>query len=733
MKYLLTGGDTISLNAVSKILESDSNIKIVNCYGPTENGSYSACFTATSNWNKPYIPIGKPIANSTAYIVSKDGSLLPFGCIGELWVGGDGISKGYVGLDELTTEKFVKSSFTDEILYKTGDLAQYDEYGNICFLGRMDSQVKIRGYRIELNEINNTINKFPGITESISIVKSINGSKKILSFFVAEESIDIDSLKEFLSKHLPDYMVPFNMTQFEKFPLTPNGKIDRKALDLSSSLLSMNDSKYVAPKTELQKKLVSIFEQILNTKHVGINDNFFELGGDSLLAMNLNIEIQKISTNITYSDIFHFATVAELEERIYAKDTNELLLKKIENLSDSFLGILKDCTKKDKIRKCDPNNVLITGCTGFLGIHILKEFIDKEKGNIYCIVRDGRNISAKERLRQKLNYYFGNKYDGLIDKRIFTLPGSITEPYFGLSQSDLLSIANSVDVVINSAARVAHFGNYKDFYDSNVKSVKYIIDFCRTFDKTLYHISTISVGGMKLDLSYPVNKIQEIEFNESSLYIGQILDIVYSRTKFEAEECMLEAISQGLDGYIIRMGNLMPRYSDGVFQENISDNGFINRIISFMKLGMVPDTLINYPLEFAPIDYAAKAIHKLVKYRANKNRIFILYNHNTVPVNKLIKVLSDGRQLINVLPEDEFIKEVRKILDNETSKHLLDYLINDFDKNYHLNYNLDININSNFTIKYLKKKRFRWPKITNRYLTNFSKLLRRVIKDDRYK
>ena len=215
-------------------------------------------------------------------------------------------------------------------------------------------------------------------------------------------------------------MVPTYFIRLEDFPYTPNGKIDKKALPLPKEVLNVSDEKYVAPKTELQRKLAKIWEKVLNTSPIGINDNFFELGGDSILAMNLNIELLKITNRLNYSDIFRFPTIAEQEEKINSKE-DSLMFSKIENLSDNYVYVLKNTKNKEKIKAWHPRNILLTGGTGFLGIHILQEFIENEEGKVYCIVREEPGITGKAKLHQKLNYYFGNKYDDLIGKRIFAV------------------------------------------------------------------------------------------------------------------------------------------------------------------------------------------------------------------------------------------------------------------------------------------------------------------------
>ena len=727
LNKLLLGVEPIKSETIRKYYKLNANLKIVNAYGPTETTICATAILLNQNIldNYTIIPIGKPLDNLKIYILDKDMQSVPIGMAGEMYISGDNVSRGYLNNSELTEKAFVNiPNLNCQCAYKTGDLAKWDDTGIINFIGRNDNQVKINGHRIELGEIENIAQKYSYIKKAIAIKQSLNNREFITLYYTTAKKIATKDLRNFLLYFLPKYMVPSYYIALDAFPCTPNGKIDRKALPMPTEIENINKEQYVAPKTELQRQLVRIWEKILNTSPIGINDNFFELGGDSLLAMSLNLELTKLTQNISYQDIFRFPTIAEIEDKIIFNDS-EPFFNKIENLSDSYLNILKNSTKNKKIHKYHPNNILITGATGFLGIHILDEFIKNEKGNVYCIIRGTKGVSSKTRLHQKLNYYFGDKYDDLIDKRIFAITGNITEPSFGLNSEETLKLAESIDLVIHSAANVSHYGNYNDFYNTNVTSVKYIIDFCNNFNKKIYHISTLSVADTKLDLSYlAFRKKITIEFNESSLYIGQQLNNLYGRTKFEAENCILEATSKGLDGYILRMGHLMPRLNDGVFQENITENDLVSKVIAFMKLGIFPDYLLNDSIDFTPVDQAAKAIYKLVTHPNNYNRIFHLHNENFVKINKIIKIINKQNYDIKILPENEFKNKINEILNNEDKKILLKDLINDFDKNLHLNYKSDIVIKSKFTTRYLRKTHFKWPGISNKYLINFINLIK---------
>ena len=722
IKYAILAGEQLPLNLV-KDLHNLSNIVVYNGYGPSE--TYYCTLTEV---NDNIVTIGNPISNSQIYILDKNLKPVPVGVIGEIYISGDCVGKGYLNNASLTNKSFIPNPFLNGVtMYKSGDLGKYLKNGTILCLGRSDHQIKIRGLRIELQEIESVMMKYPNIQKVAVVKQEIKRREFISAYYVSNKRISIPNFRKYLSNYLPSYMIPSYYTVLDDLPYTPNGKIDKKLLPVPSEIKNTSKIAYQPPQSDLQNQLVEIFQKVLNTKPIGIYDNFFELGGDSLLAMNLNMELSKFTNKITYQDIFRFPTVSELEQIIITNNKNSLY-SKVEDLPDGIMNILSNTQKREFLKKNHKKNVLLTGSTGFLGIHILEQLLCMKDINIYCLIRPETGLTPETKLKQKLNYYFGDKYNHMINKKIFIINGDICKPNFGLSGETLLDLTNNVDIIVNSAANVSHFGIYNDFYKTNVLSVKYMIDFCKKYNKKLYHISTIGVSGLSLDKSYLTYKNKhKVIFDESSLYIGQEPETVYSYTKFQAELQLLNEISKGLDAYILRMGNLMPRYRDGKFQENASDNEFINKLISFIKIGILPDYLENYPLEFTPVDYAAKAICKVLTNYTKTNRVFHLYNNKTVPTEKCLKLLHKLGYDVNILKEKDFVTQINKMLKNEDSKTLINYLLNDFDKNTHIDYKTNIAVKSSFSKKYLRKMFFFWPKISKKYLIRFFDILKEVM------
>ncbi|MBD8048442.1 non-ribosomal peptide synthetase [Clostridium faecium] len=353
LEYLLVGGDILSTKHINNVRNKYKKLNIINGYGPTENTTFSTCFHINKDYEEN-IPIGKPIANSTCYVLDEYERLQPIGVYGELYVGGDGLARGYINNKELTKEKFIANPFVEgERIYKTGDLARWLPDGNIEFLGRIDHQVKIRGFRIELGEIESQLLKNEKIKEAVVIAKEDGGGNKyICAYIVGTTKFNVKDLRNYLLKELPEYMIPSYFIQLETMPLTPNGKIDKNRLPEPESEIDTG-IEYEGPRNEIEEKLVEIWKDVLNVEGIGINNNFFEIGGHSLNATSVVNRIWKeLNIEISLKEIFKYATIKDLADYIV----------NIENKKTSILTNETDLLKLEEllneIEDLDDDNVL---------------------------------------------------------------------------------------------------------------------------------------------------------------------------------------------------------------------------------------------------------------------------------------------------------------------------------------------------------------------------------------
>jgi amino acid adenylation domain-containing protein len=315
LKYFLVGGDFVQPKYVNIIRNRYENLKILHMYGPTENTTFSTVFPVHQEY-KTNIPIGTPIHNSMAYILNEKNKLQPLGVFGELCVSGEGIARGYLNDPDLTAEKFVPDPFSHgKKIYKTGDLARWSYQGNLEFAGRMDRQVKIRGIRIELSEIEIKLLERDDIKETLVTARESSSGDFFLCAYIVpqEEDSEISSLREYLSKELPEYMVPSYFVLMENLPLTPNGKIDLKSLPDHRTAVENEHIKI--PRNKLELELARIWGEILGLEDhfIGIDTNFFEVGGHSLKATIVISKIHKeLHVKVPMAEIFKRPTIREL-------------------------------------------------------------------------------------------------------------------------------------------------------------------------------------------------------------------------------------------------------------------------------------------------------------------------------------------------------------------------------------------------------------------------------------
>ena len=309
LRFIITGGDQLT-----QYPSNDIPFAVINQYGPSENTVVTTDCYVPVGVTTGTPSIGRPIANTEVYVLDSHLQLVPIGVIGDLYIGGKNLARGYANRPDLTKEKFIPHPFkSGERLYYTGDKASYLSDGNLQFHGRIDDQVKIRGFRIELGEIEAVLQAHSSVKEAVVLVREDNqGDKRLVAYVVGEGSVH--EWREHLQTHLPNYMVPTNFIEMEVLPLTPNGKLDLKALPILSEQSAENT---VYPRTPLEELIASVWRQVLGIKEIGVQDSFFELGGHSLLATQVVSRLQEVfQIKLPVRELFEYSTVEALSKRI---------------------------------------------------------------------------------------------------------------------------------------------------------------------------------------------------------------------------------------------------------------------------------------------------------------------------------------------------------------------------------------------------------------------------------
>lgn len=726
MKNVLLGGENLTKDIVNNVKEI-TKANIFNVYGPTETTIWS---TTSNITNKNYITVGKPISNTLVKIVDNKNRIMPLNTSGQLLIGGDSVSKGYLNNKQLTNDKFKYNEEYQTYIYQTGDLAKIDYNLEIIIEGRQDFQVKLHGQRIELEEIEEKIKECDGNINNVIVM--VKNDKLICYYTLLNKKIktDLSRLSKCLLDKLPLYMVPNKYIYLDNMIYTPNGKIDRKSLIKLDIDINESDKQVeiIMPLTNIEKTIFEVWKSIFKDKEFGIMHNFFDLNGDSLDAINTRVKLLSNNINVEYDALFRYPTIKLLADYVENKIKKEQY--KVNNFNKDYTEILEKNKNNNILNKdLEIKGILLTGATGFLGSHILSEYIKNETGKIYCIIREKKELDSKTRLINTLHYYFGNEYDELIDKRIFVVNGDITKKEnLGMNATDYQEIISKIEYVINSAACVKHYGDEVLFKKINVNAVKNISNFCIENNKKLIHISTLSVSGNAFEAANLLENKNEKEtmFDETSFYQGQSLNNLYIYTKFLAEEVILDNIkNNNLKANIIRFGNLTGRFDDLKFQENVSDNAFANRVKSILTIGKIPKNIESLYLEFTPIDFSGLFVIKIMQYFNMQNTIFHAFNHNHITISNLINAVNELGMNLEIIEDSEFSNIVKELI-NKNDVLKLKGIVNDLDDNNDLAYTSNIKITSDITVNYLKKIGFKWPYINENYVKKYLNYLKNI-------
>ncbi len=642
-------------------------INMYQGYGLTE---CAPLISANYPKGNKFASVGKPVSYMDVKI--EDGEIL---------VKGPGVMLGYYKNPEATAE-----AFTEDGYLRTGDLGYFDKDGYLYITGRSKNLIILdNGKNIYPEELESHFATIEGVKDVM--VYESNGK-----IAVAFQPVDIHDevilkniklkVKE-INNSLPSYKRVVNLNFVARdFPKTTTMKIKRKeAMQMIEQVIEKKKVPHVPAKTETQKKIVSAFESVLGCKDLGIKESFFDIGGDSLAAF----EVAAI-LGIQAQDLYEYPS-AELLEGVLLANKEEVKQEKSDTDVNAFITHNANVRYEEEI-SC----VLLTGATGFLGSHILRA-LERRSMRVICLVRN------EEKLKNVLKYYFPR---GHVTFDYTVVVGDITKPRFGLSKEEYQRLAEQVDMVIHTAANVKHAGHYEDLELTNVIGTQTVIDFCKDAGAILQHTSTASVNGSgTVEQNNP-----DAMFDEFVLDIGQnYSQNVYIHSKYKAEELVLLARESGLKVNILRIGNLTWRKSDGKFQINAQDNGFLDRFRGLVKVGMYSPELADYPIDFTPVDECAEAYTRLaLNHRANN--IYNLYNPHMYSVDRLVKRFYWG---IKKVSRETFEKAVRELITDKEVAVLSFY-------NTIASASKSIPINNTFTVKELRKLGFRWSKIGIRYL-----------------
>jgi thioester reductase-like protein len=472
----------------------------------------------------------------------------------------------------------------------------------------------------------------------------------------------------------------------------------------------------VEPVNDTEKLFCKIFCDVLSLEKTGATDNFFELGGTSLMVTKVIIEAAKAGHHVAYGDVFTHATPRLLAQFVTGDTPVENTDDEVMNFDYTGIDAILSQNNVETFLKGERQqlgNVLLTGATGYLGIHVLRELINSDASTITCLVRGQDQQAAERRLKNLLFYYFEKSFKELFGTRLFVVNGDVTQDFSDISSQI------SINTVFNCAANVKHFSKTNDIEDVNIGGAQRCVEFCLKTGASLVHISTTSIGEMWIIR----NSGEEIpKLDERKFWFGQFLDNRYIHSKFLAERMVLDAVAHhGLKGKVMRVGNLAPRSYDGEFQANFNSNSYMGRLKVFYTLGCCPYDGYDELTEMSPIDQTAKAV-VLLATTPKGCTVFQPFNNHTELLGDVLRLMEKVGKNIRFVEGEEFEKALADAGQDPEKAKLLSAMMA-YQDMAHGQRAVFINRNNRYTCAVLHRLGFHWSDTSSEYIV---RMLRQI-------
>ncbi|MBW4521579.1 MAG: amino acid adenylation domain-containing protein [Scytolyngbya sp. HA4215-MV1] len=669
-------GEPLQNLLVQQLYQKESIQQVFNLYGPSEDTTYSTVALVPKGADTPPA-IGYAISNTQIYLLDEQHQPVAADQPGEIYIGGAGLARGYLHRPELTAERFIANPFSDQPgsrLYKTGDLATFLPDGRLKYLGRLDHQVKIRGFRVELGEIEAVLYQHPWVQQAIVVDREVRpGDKRLVAYIVAEQqgqnATDSDwqrrlamqgvrqqvhqtlikTLRQSLKQQLPDFMVPSHFVLLETLPLTLNGKVDRQALPAPDWNPYELDRPFIAPSTPIEKQLAGVWQQLLGVCHIGLHDNFFELGGHSLLAVELVEQVEvEFQVEVPLVCFLEMPTLAGLAATIAAHlattaQSVTVTHSPLKNLSsDTVLDPTIQPEKSPHLPIVQPQNIFLTGATGFLGAFLLDELLQQTTAKIYCLVRSTHEAAGKQRIQANLVAY--SLWRECYSDRIIPILGDLSEPLLGIAAERFLHLAQEIDVIYHNGALVNFLYPYSALRTANVLGTQEVLRLAsHTRRKPVHFTSTVDVFA---SLDVP----QSQQFNETDrVELGEQLMSGYAQSKWVAEKLVMAAAAKGLPVSIYR-----PSYITGHSQRGVwNTQDLVCRLLKgCIQMASAPDLEIS--LNLVPIDYVSQSLVYLSQQPAAIGQAFHLVNPKPLSWQQLTRFINALGYPVRQVPYDQW-------------------------------------------------------------------------------
>jgi amino acid adenylation domain-containing protein/thioester reductase-like protein len=683
VRLMITGGDRASPADCAAAMRAAPGARLLNAYGLTETTITSTLqetdeklLTASAA-----VPVGKPIRHAQVLVLDQNLNEVPAGTAGEIYIGGCGVARGYLGRPELTAELFLPNARgvpAGSRMYRTGDLGRWRDDGNLELIGRVDHQLKIRGFRVEPAEVESALAGHPEIAEAAVIAHEFGpGNRQLAAYYTrrhprdpadpadpadpggpadgkTQDLLSVASLRSFLAPRVPSFMVPAVFIALEAMPLTPQGKIDRRALPRPVTVASGGLDRGYTP---IQAGMSHLWSRMLTTGRVGLDDDFFALGGNSLLAAEM-LAHARVMFGIGPSHVRPLTRrlLRDPTLRGFSKATQDARTGRLTARgADARVDFSAEARLTDPIHLDagpppdwkQPREILLTGATGFLGLYLLRELLTATTARVHCLVRADSAADARRRIEQAAERY---GIDGLTTDRIVPLAGDLAEPDLGLAPETFSELARTIDSIHHAGATVNFVYPYQDLRAANVTGTRELIRLAGLYRGIpIHYISTTTVlagfGAMG------VHEVTE----DTPLAYADHLCMGYIETKFVAEELLRNASRAGLPVAIYRPLDIVGDQHTGAWNTATEMCALIRFITD---KGVAPD--IDLPLDFVPVDVCAAAIGYISSHVEAVGSTYHLASPKYALLGSLVDRLRTHGYAIKTIPYHEWVDELLK-------------------------------------------------------------------------
>lgn len=647
---------------------------LVNAYGPTET---TVCATMS-----PFqladgrlaadrtVPIGVPVDGTRVHVLDDRLTPVPPGVVGELYVSGAGLARGYHDRAALTASRFVADPFdrSGARMYRTGDLARWTAEGELVYVSRVDDQVKLRGFRIELGEIEAVLSALPGVAAACAVVREDRpGDRRLVAYTVPVEGTagpDEHEVRTHLAATLPSHMIPSAHVRLDALPVTSNGKTDRRALPAPDPTAPTTGR---APRTSRERTLCEVFAETLGVPRVGVTDDFFALGGHSLLAVTLAQRIaERCGQRPSLRALFEAPTVEGVDRLLsqgagegHATDDAALDLPSEVRLAEDITAagrgnaIRKPATPPGRSLRPSPRP-LLTGATGFLGAYLLRDLIETTDGPVDCLVRADDEVSAAHRVRANLEYY--GLWRARYAELIHPLPGDLAAPGLGLSAETRADLLRRLGPIVHNGARVNFAAGYGDLRSANVAGTEELLRLLAdSASPGMHHISTTSVYA-------PAHGPDPVVITESTPP-GPAAELPdgYARSKWVAEGLVAVARERGLPVTVHRPGRISGDSVTGACQER---DLLWQLIKGCLQAEAVPDLPYGATTDWVPVDHVSAAVVALCTSDGTGAESYHLTNPDAPDLGQVFDCAARLGHAMRTVPEPEWHALVEAQYDN---------------------------------------------------------------------